>query len=266
MTYFGVLIRYVLPPLLSLAAGWLIYMLRWRGYAGKLERLTPLAISVHVLLALAYTSPWDNYLVARRVWWYDPQLVSGIRLGWVPIEEYIFFVMQTLLTGSWMVCLLRWRWRSRLEFANHAGIRRAAAVVVFMLWLFALGTLAAGWQPLTYLMLILAWALIPLGLQLAFGADLLWANWRFLIAAILPPTLYLWWVDTLAIRHGTWTIHPQQTTGIMLGILPIEEMLFFLVTNMMIVFGLTLVLSPATRKRVGIWWVDMRRLLAQPWG
>ena len=30
------------------------------------------------MIAVVYTTHWDNYLVATRVWWYDPALVSGI--------------------------------------------------------------------------------------------------------------------------------------------------------------------------------------------
>lgn len=52
------------------------------------------------------------------------------------------------------------------------------------------------------------------------------------------PTLYLWLVDTLALRRGTWSI----TSGTKLGIvvwphLEIEEAIFFLVTNVLVVWG-----------------------------
>lgn len=52
------------------------------------------------------------------------------------------------------------------------------------------------------------------------------------------PTLYLWIVDTIALRRGTWNI----TTGTKLGIhvwphLEIEEAIFFLATNMLVVWG-----------------------------
>ena len=51
------------------------------------------------MVAVLYTTPWDNYLVATGVWWYDPHLVAGLVLGWVPIEEYTFFILQTLAMG-----------------------------------------------------------------------------------------------------------------------------------------------------------------------
>jgi 15-cis-phytoene synthase / lycopene beta-cyclase len=52
------------------------------------------------------------------------------------------------------------------------------------------------------------------------------------------PTLYLWLVDTLALRRGTWSI----TSGTKLGLviwphLEIEEAVFFLVTNILVTWG-----------------------------
>lgn len=55
-----------------------------------------LGVALTVLLALLYTTPWDNYLVATRVWSYDPARVWRIVLGYVPLEEYIFFVLQPI--------------------------------------------------------------------------------------------------------------------------------------------------------------------------
>lgn len=55
---------------------------------------------------------------------------------------------------------------------------------------------------------------------------------------IIIPTLYLWAVDTYALRRGTWVITPGTKYGVHLWDgLEIEEALFFLVTNSLIVFG-----------------------------
>jgi 15-cis-phytoene synthase/lycopene beta-cyclase len=55
---------------------------------------------------------------------------------------------------------------------------------------------------------------------------------------IALPTLYLWVVDTLALKRGTWVISHGTKLGIHLWDgLDIEEALFFLVTNILIVFG-----------------------------
>lgn len=53
------------------------------------------------------------------------------------------------------------------------------------------------------------------------------------------PTVYLWFVDTLALRRGTWVIESGTKLGIDFGIgLDIEEAVFFFLTNAMVVSGL----------------------------
>lgn len=55
---------------------------------------------------------------------------------------------------------------------------------------------------------------------------------------ILLPTVYLWIVDTLALKRGTWVISAGTKFGVHLWDgLEIEEALFFLLTNTLIVFG-----------------------------
>lgn len=55
---------------------------------------------------------------------------------------------------------------------------------------------------------------------------------------IWVPTLFLWIVDTLALQRGTWSIESGTKLGIHIWPhLEIEEALFFLVTNAMIVIG-----------------------------
>lgn len=62
--------------------------------------------------------------------------------------------------------------------------------------------------------------------------------WTNSILPIALPTLYLWLVDTLALRRGTWVINEGTKYGVHLWEgLEIEEALFFLVTNTLIVFG-----------------------------
>ena len=113
--------------------------------------------------------------------------------------------------------------------------------------------LLSGWKDGTYLTLILSWALIPVLIQAAFGADILRAHWRELAISILTPTAYLWLVDAFAISSGTWVIDPQQTTGLAVGGLPAEEMLFFFMTNLIIGFGMILMLASESQTRAQEW-------------
>ncbi len=250
MTYFQILALFVGPPVALLG------LLAWYGGRrkpvwawGPLVGHAYVAVLVHVVIAVVYTTPWDNYLVATGVWWYDPELVLGLTLGWVPVEEYAFFVLQTLLSGLFLLALMR-RTGPPAPARPAPRLRLGAVGIAALIWLVGLAILLAGWEPGTYLGLTLAWALIPVMTQLAFGADILWARRRLVLAAILIPTAYLTLADTVAIQSGTWTIDPAQSTGVLLGgILPVEEVVFFMLTNLLIVFGMTLMLAPESQAR-----------------
>ncbi len=252
MTYFGFLLIFLGIPMLMLAALNVADKRAGRQLPTELTNWLPgAAILAHVLVAVAYTTPWDNYLVATGVWWYDPQLVTGFTIGWVPIEEYTFFILQPLLAGLWLVYLAR-----RLPFgsaikSNVPSKRWLATGAAGVVWLGSAAMLISGWQPGTYLGLILVWALLPIMFQLWFGADILWQH-RYLIATtIVTVTLYLSAADAIAIGSGTWTIDPAQSLQIYFGgVLPLEEFLFFLVTTVLLSFGMVLVMARQSQERL----------------
>lgn len=205
-------------------------------------------IGMLVVLAVVYTTPWDNYLVASETWTYPEERTWGIRLGWVPLEEYCFFVLQTVLTGLWVGLLLRDGSRRAGRGGYSARVIGAAA---FLSVAGASATaVATGPESLRYLGLILAWAAPPIALQVWFGADLLLGRWRTVLAGFAVPTIYLSVADTVAVGAGTWHITERTSTGVLLpGGLPAEEFVFFLVTNLLVTFGLVLFLVPEGRER-----------------
>lgn len=262
LTYFGFLALFLLPPLL------VVLLINLRDHQ-RGKQLPPalqtwplwMIVLAHVLVALIYTTPWDNYLVATRVWWYDPELVTGLTIGWVPIEEYTFFILQTLLSGFWVGVAARRVLPATAEnsLTPQAArrLRQGATLALAPLWIASVVILVTGWQPGNYLALILIWALPPIMLQTLVGADILWHNRRLVLLTLLSTTLYLGIADAVAIQAGTWTISPDKTLGVYLGgVLPIEEFLFFLFTNTLVVFGTTLVLSRASQSRVPDWLLE----------
>ena len=91
----------------------------------------------------------------------------------------------------------------------------------------------------TYLKLILVWASPVLFLLWTFAYQLLLGLPRSKTwLPIWMPTLYLWVVDTLALQRGTWSI----VSGTKIGWcvwphLDVEEAVFFLLTNTLVVWG-----------------------------
>jgi len=78
-------------------------------------------------------------------------------------------------------------------------------------------------------------------LQLVVGANILWRRRRLVFVALVAPVTYLAATDAYAIREGIWSISPRHTLGVALGgVLPLEEIVFFALTNILIVFGMTL--------------------------
>lgn len=270
MTYFDFLALFLLIPIAALFVVAVLDRARGREIPAEMRAWSPAsAIILHAVIALLYTTIWDNYLVATRVWWYDPALVTGLTIAYVPIEEYAFFILQPILAGLWLIFLFR---RVRLPGGQEGGqgqdqgpgqaaptrVRVWSVAVMAVLWLGSLLLLASGWQPGTYMGLELAWALPPIALQLAFGADILWRYRRWVILGIVPLTLYLSAADALAISGGIWTINPEKSVHWLIGgILPVEEFLFFLLTNTLVTFGITLVLAQASHERFG----EIRRWL-----
>ena len=260
MTYFGFLLRFLVIPIIIFFLIYLVDEKNKKYISGfKNGRYVWIAIGIHVLLALIYTTPWDNYLVATGVWYYNPQLVTGIVLGYVPIEEYTFFVLETLFVGLWWWFLARRLDFKAEKFISSSKIRFGSFAVLFVVWIISTVLFFAGPASLTYLSIIFFWALPPIALQLLFGADILWHHRQLVGLTILPMVLYLSVVDSLAITASTWTIAPDQSTGVLLGgVLPIEEAIFFLVTVALVTFGMTLFLADEAQDRVREWFPKLK--------
>jgi lycopene cyclase domain-containing protein len=70
-----------------LCAGWLEPVLR----VGVLRQLRRLALAV-LPVAAAFIL-WDLAAVHSRWWWFDSAQILGVRLGALPIEEVLFFLV-----------------------------------------------------------------------------------------------------------------------------------------------------------------------------
>jgi lycopene cyclase domain-containing protein len=260
MTYLSFLGIFLFVPIIVLFAI-LIYDRRKAADSLKYRGQLPVGLSflILVLIALVYTTPWDNYLVATKVWWYDPALVLGITFGWVPFEEYLFFILQPILVGLWMLVLISRVNLVRPGSNSKFNFRRFSVISVASIWIISLMLLLAGGSSANYLGLELAWALPPLILQLVFGADILWDQRRLIFLSVVPLTLYLSLADAIAIQTGIWTISSSHSTGILLGgLLPLEEFVFFFLTNSLVAFGFALIWSPKSYVRIKSMWTMIR--------
>ena len=260
MTYLQFHFIFILPAIVVV----LIFSLR----SSALSRWFWIGLGAHVFMALVYTTPWDNYLVKSGVWSYGSDRVLAV-IGYVPIEEYLFFVLQSLLAGLMVAALSFLRkqtenylqaetqtparqYQQRFSFSLQA-FRWAVVCLMFTTVLCAVYVLvsSAKYEHLIYLGLILSWSLPVLTLHWAYDGLTLIKQWRWVLTSFIVPTLYLCFCDRFAIIHGIWSVSSKKSTGLFILALPIEEALFFLVTNMMITQGLILFLSAGEVFTVG---------------
>lgn len=200
---------------------------------------------VLAVVAVVWTSPWDRWLIVHGVWGYPPGSVIGT-VAQVPVEEYVFMVGQTALTGCWTFFVTDGSPHPLREPVG--GWRRRASCAG---WLAAavMGLLLTAWGPALYLGAILFWFGPPLALQAAAGADVLQVELPRRLAG-LAPTPLLWAADALAIHAGAWHISTSHTLGWDPVGLPVEEAVFFLTTNLLVVNSVVLVRSPTVRERL----------------
>lgn len=259
LTYAEFLAVFVVVPIAVLA-------LRGPGIHPARRRPAVVGVAVILTLALSYTIPWDNFLISEGVWFYAEGTVL-FRIWHMPIEEYSFVVLQSILTALWLYRRPLPDVRSQPsadpagpvtpDARPDGGQPRArftlpglrafpgprARVVGAAFWL---GTALAGvvfvltWEQTFYIGAILAWATPGLALQWAVGGGYLWRARRRLVLAIGIPTLYLCLIDRLAVGWGLWQFDPTALTGWTVLGLPVEEATFFLMTNALVVHGLIL--------------------------
>jgi lycopene beta-cyclase len=232
MSYLMFHLVFIVPAIL--VAGWLAR----DSFPSLSWRKKWIGVAAIAAIAFVYTTPWDNFLLWRGVWDYGPDRVLG-KIGFVPIEEYMFFVLQPVLTGLFLFIVLGQR---TLGWVKHDSRTPQRAGNMFFALLTLAGAAFIGFESTHYLGLILVWAGPVLLFQWAYGGSQLWRLRRVYTLAVAIPTLYLCIADGIAIHLNVWTISTRFTTGIAFWSLPLEEALFFLMTNMLVVQGLLLTL------------------------
>jgi len=100
-------------------------------------------------------------------------------------------------------------------------------------------------MPTDYLLHILVWMLPVIALQWILAWRTFLQNRR---AVILPPLAigtYYVLADTVAVHSGIWSFDPRRILGIHIGVLPIEEIIFFYLTALMVSQSLVMFLPKA---------------------
>jgi lycopene cyclase domain-containing protein len=95
-----------------------------------------------------------------------------------------------------------------------------------------------------YLIHLLGWTLPLILLQLVALVRHYKERSGAVLKAVLPPAfilgVYLSIADHLAISTGIWNFGEGKHLGVYLGVVPLEEVLFFLITSILVSLGLAL--------------------------
>ncbi|MBS2031130.1 MAG: lycopene cyclase domain-containing protein [Deltaproteobacteria bacterium] len=90
----------------------------------------------------------------------------------------------------------------------------------------------------------LAWALPFVALQVAVGRARLWRARRALTIVVAATAFWLSLADDVAIRLGIWTFGDEHLCGLRVDAVPLEEILFFGLTALLVAQAVVL-LEPA---------------------
>ena len=240
MTYLEFHFIFTIPAISALAVLFMGWRHRWES------KRSVFFLCLLAVIAFTYTTAWDNYLVYKGIWWYGEDRVLAT-IGYVPVEEYLFFILQPFLTGLWFYTVLALN-KERPVGTNKKRHQQIGGSLF-------LATLIGGWLLMQfdaglYMGLIIIWAGPVIGGQWWYAGSWIWASRKYWLLGIGLPTLYLWIADRVAIGLEIWTISEQYTLGPKLFGLPLEEATFFLVTNILVVQGLIMFLHIGDPERV----------------
>lgn len=159
------------------------------------------------------------------------------------------FIIQSVMTTLLAIFTTRWLlptlyiFRSPYE-ASHRLITPTAMAVTACLTAFFTGAALTRPQQHSYYMgMILWWAAIPLALLFWGTAGFVYRmplkTGKAVFAITLAiPTGYLWACDLFALKRGTWHINELTSFNLFpIPQLPVEEMVFFFLTNLLLVIA-----------------------------
>jgi lycopene cyclase domain-containing protein len=249
MSYLAMLLIFLVPPTVLLSVS---VMLR-TGQGTDLRRTLRIGLSVLTVLVLVstfYTAPWDKWMIDRGVFFYPPAKVAAW-IGGVPVEDLLLFAVQCMFVGSWSLLLV-----GRLPSGPMPAVlrgRRVRMVVTAAVIAAVVIGLAARSQHALYLSSISAWFGPLLAIQYAGGADVLLAQWRMWLAAVVPATMWLWIVEAVAVQQRIWWIDPAQSVTWRPGGLPLEDLIIFMIGNVFVVQTTMFATDPVARERIRAW-------------
>jgi lycopene beta-cyclase len=242
VTYFRFHLLFNVPLLLLLAA----------CNASSPWTTDEIAAAGWVLLAVfLFTTPWDNFAVKRGLWGFPPGKYWA-RIGYLPVEEYAFFLLQSVNVMLAVRALLHffpdWQTGQETAITRATLLFLAVSIVPWLLVAAQLGWVRRLAGARANYALHLAWFLPVIYAQWIVAPDLFLSHTGLLVLVTLIFGLYYTLADLAAVRVGLWFFDEKQITGAKLAdVLPWEEIAFFLLTSLLVAQSYLLLLPSDER-------------------
>ena len=229
MTYFRFHLIFNVPLLVLLA----VISGRWATTIGEVE-----AIGLVLLAVMIFTTPWDNLAAKWGIWGF-PREKYSLRIGYLPVEEYAFFLLQSVNVILALRILLNsnpdWMTGQETDINKWTVICLAASVIPWAFVAFQMYWLRRKAGPRVNYAIHLAWFLPVIYAQWVLAPPLFWGHAALLAMVTVAFGVYYTLADLAAVRAGTWFFDEKQITGLKLGgVLPWEEIAFFFLTSLLV--------------------------------
>lgn len=236
MTYFRFHLAFNLPPLIILLLA---------GGGSSWGRGELAAFGLVLLAVLVFTIPWDNLAAKWGIWGF-PREKYSFRIGYLPIEEYLFFLWQSVNVMLAVRLLLRalpdWRTHQEGSFTLITLLLLGASLVVWLAMVIPLRWLRRKLGPRLNYALHLVWFLPVIYAQWVIAPPIFAAHAGLLGWVTAAFGIYYTLADLVAVRAGLWFFDRKQITGWRLGPLPWEEAAFFFLTSLLVAQSFLLLL------------------------
>jgi putative membrane protein len=210
-----------------------------------------LAFGLVLLAVMIFTTPWDNLAAKWGIWGF-PREKYSLRIGYLPVEEYAFFLLQSVNVMLAVRLLFRffpdWQTGQETEIGKWTLICLGISVIAWILIALQLRWLRQKAGPRVNYAIHLAWFLPVIYAQWILAPWLFLAHAELLALVTAAFGIYYTLADLAAVRAGTWFFDEKQITGVKMGrLLPWEEIAFFFLTSLLVAQSYLLLLPSDQR-------------------
>ncbi len=210
-----------------------------------------LALGLVLVAVMIFTTPWDNLAAKWGIWGF-PREKYSLRLGYLPVEEYAFFLLQSLNVMLAVRALFHffpdWELGQEAEVGKWTLICLGLSLVPWLFVAIQLRWMRKHFGARVNYAIHLAWFLPVIYAQWVLAPWIFWNHAGLLALITAAFGIYYTLADLAAVRAGTWFFDENQITGVKLaGVLPWEEIAFFFLTSLLVAQSYLLLLPSELR-------------------